>query len=95
MSYDVVETWKEELSRLIDKAERDGQWLRCSYQDLVFTPQELRDENAKGRFVWGVCNWQLIDPRERLNAELKKAEAAASNAAEIRKKLAALEGAAP
>ena len=60
------EIWKEDLKKLIDDAERDGKWLKCNYQGILFSPQELRKENAQGKFVWGVCNWRLVNPREYL-----------------------------
>jgi len=54
------------LSGLIEKAERERLWLHCAYQDLWFSPAELRKENAKGRFLWGPENWELRDPAEGL-----------------------------
>lgn len=52
------------LAELIAKAEREKLWLHCVYQDLWFSPQELRAENAAGKFQWGVQNWTLRDPKE-------------------------------
>jgi len=33
---------------------------------MWFSPQELRDANAEGRFRWRVVNWRLRDPQEKL-----------------------------
>ena len=56
----------KELHELIDRAEQAGQWLRSPYQDLWFSPAELRDHIANGKFRWGVVNWELRDPTERM-----------------------------
>jgi hypothetical protein len=57
-----LEPWKRELVELIFKADREGKLLRSRYQQLVFTPMELAQNICQGRFVWGVVNWELIDP---------------------------------
>ena len=75
---------KAELAALITKAETEGKWLHCSYQDLWFSPAQLRAENAQGRFVWGVVNWNLRDPKERL----ARLEQEAKNAATARESFA-------
>lgn len=67
----------KELNDLIDRAEREGKWLFCHYQSLWFSPSELRQHNAVGRFRWGVVNWTLRDPSELLDstkAKLKHAQ---------------------
>lgn len=53
---------------LIRDAERRGLWLRSPYQNLWFSPQELRDQNAKGSFCWGPLNFELRDPQEMVRA---------------------------
>jgi hypothetical protein len=60
------------LNPLIDQAEADGLWLHCAYQDLWFSPQELRDLNAKDQFLWGSVNWTPRPPSVHL-AQLKQA----------------------
>jgi len=55
-----------ELQNLIDEARKNGKWLWSSYQDLWFSPDDLEAENRAGRFRWGVVNWKLRDPQERL-----------------------------
>jgi hypothetical protein len=72
---------KKQLADLIDKAESECKWLHCSYQDLWFSPAQLRAENAKGSFVWGVVNWTLRDPKEKL-ARLQQEEKNATSARE-------------
>jgi len=56
----------ESLKPLIEKARRAGKWLHCAYQDLWFSPEQLEQHNAAGRFRWGAVNWSLRDPQERL-----------------------------
>lgn len=62
-----------DLEPLFEKAENEGLWFHCVYQDLWFSPEELRKEHEKGKFIWGAVNWQLRDPKEKLNElEAKK-----------------------
>lgn len=79
----------ENLAPLFQKAEREGLWFYCSYQQLWFTPAELREQHKKGRFIWGPVNWQLRMPRERLEEAQRKADAAM---AELHGVLAKAEG---
>jgi hypothetical protein len=51
-----------ELEELCRQAEREGKWLHCAYANLWFSPDELRAENAAGRFRWGAMNWTLRAP---------------------------------
>lgn len=69
-------SWEHDLSALIDRAEAEGKWLFCSYQQLWFSPADLRAQNARGRFCWGAVNWQLRDPQERLAEADRAVEAA-------------------
>jgi hypothetical protein len=55
------------LQPLFERAEREGLWFNCSYQDLWFSPNELRKLHKENRFVWGAQNWRLRNPQERLN----------------------------
>ncbi len=56
------------LNDLITEAEKQDLWLHCSYQDLWFSPTELREANKLGQFRWGPVNWTLRDPVERVEA---------------------------
>lgn len=67
----------EAMQELINKAEREGKWLHCYYQDLWFSPADLRKQQAAGSFRWGPVNWTLRDPAERVTQAKKEAEAAA------------------
>lgn len=69
-------THEELMAPLFAQAEASGTWFFCAYQQLVFSPQELRDANAAGRFRWGPLNWELRRPEEeheRLHGEVQKA----------------------
>lgn len=61
----------ESLEPLFKKAEEEGLWFFCSYQQLWFSPKQLRNAHSEGRFLWGALNWSLRDPQEKL-AELKE-----------------------
>ena len=54
----------DDLEPLIREAERAGKWLHCQYQNLWFSPKELRIQNSEGHFIWGAVNWTLRDPME-------------------------------
>lgn len=62
------------LEPLLQRAEKEGKWLRCTYQGIEFSPKELREENANGHFCWGPVNWFLFDPKEKLRDPEEEAE---------------------
>ena len=67
----------DSLQQLIEKAREEKKWLYCYYQTLWFSPDELQDENEKGKFRWGVVNWELRDPAELIEwrkSDVKKAQ---------------------
>lgn len=55
------------LEPLFETAKRKKLWFHCNYQDLWFSPQELRENHAEGRFIWGPQNWTLRNPQELIN----------------------------
>jgi hypothetical protein len=70
------------LKPLFDRAERERLWFFSPYQQLWFSPGNLRQQQEAGNFRWGSANWELRDPRERVRqlreegkALLKKADA--------------------
>jgi len=70
-----------ELQPLFEKAEAGGLWFFIPYQQMWFSPRELQQAQANGRFLWGVVNWQLRNPKER-EAELERDIEAANRALE-------------
>jgi hypothetical protein len=62
------------MEKIILEAERRGLALHCDYQDLWFSPAGLRKAQADGRFRWGPVNWAILDPRDKYNAMLKRAD---------------------
>ncbi len=69
--------WKmADLAPLFAEAARTGAWFHCTYQNLWFAPEELRAEQAAGRFRWGPGNWKLRDPQERVAELLAKIDEA-------------------
>ena len=65
----------ESMAPLFEKAEKEGLWFRSPYQDLWFSPAELKAHQAKGNFCWGPVNWELRDPAERLAGLVMRANA--------------------
>lgn len=67
---------RSELRSLIQEAERRGKWLHCAYQDLWFSPAELRKANDESKFLWGAVNWTLRDPIELLEQARRRVKLA-------------------
>jgi hypothetical protein len=68
------------VEELLREAERTGMWLWSQYQDLWFSPAELRKAQLEGKFRWGPENWKLRDPREQAEALEREAQAARDRA---------------
>lgn len=77
----------ETLKPMFERAKHEHLWFRSVYQDLWFTPEELEFEQEQGRFRWGVENWQLRDPAEKLKRLEKEIEDAQSRYFEFRKRM--------
>jgi hypothetical protein len=56
------------LEPLFNQAERECLWFYSRYQDMWFSPNELREAHSKGRFIWGAPNWELRDPQEKIDS---------------------------
>ncbi len=72
-------TLQDELAPLFERAEREGLWFHCLYQNIWLSPAELRDYQRQGRFLWSAGNWELADPKEHieyLRAKITEAEEA-------------------
>jgi hypothetical protein len=52
------------LEPMFKEAKEKGLWFYCNYQDLWFSPSELRKAQSEGRFIWGEKNWRLRNPEE-------------------------------
>ena len=64
------------LYDLADEAEMKRLWLFCSYQQLWFSPQEIREKCKRGE-PFSKQNWSLRDPNELLeeiDREIKEME---------------------
>jgi len=76
MTVDATREPVASLIPLFEKAEREGLWFFSPYQQLWFSPRELRAAQAEGRFRWGAVNWKLRPPTEyRDEARARWAEA--------------------
>jgi len=78
---------RDGLDELIRRAERERLWLRCHYDDLWFSPAELRKANAAGRFLWGAVNWELRDPAEKLSGLAKRVVSAQREAEDFERRI--------
>ena len=54
------------LKPLLETAEKEGLWFHQIYQDMWFSPEELRKYHTFRKYVWGPANWVLRSPHERL-----------------------------
>lgn len=80
-------TSQEELDDFITQAEREGKWLYSPYQQLWFSPAELRAANVNGRFNWSVGNWRLRDPQELITQAEQAVAAANEHLASVRERV--------
>lgn len=64
------------MKALFAEAEGTDLWFHCLYQDLWFSPTELRREQKNGRFRWGAVNWKLENPATHLGTLKNKCETA-------------------
>jgi hypothetical protein len=69
---------KEEILKTLEplfiKADKEGLWFHSAYQDMWFTPNELREQQANGRYLWGAVNWELRSPQVKID-ELNRCKA--------------------
>ena len=49
------------IQPLKDQARREGKVLRNNYHGVEFTADQLDEENAKGKFLWGPSNWSVVE----------------------------------
>jgi hypothetical protein len=54
------------MEDLFERAKRDGLWFYTAIHQLWFSPRELKELRALGRFTWGAAYWELRDPQEYL-----------------------------
>jgi hypothetical protein len=77
------------LEPLFTTAKLNGLWFFTRYQQLWFSPEELYRENKSGRFLWGPSNWELRDPKERLEQLRSDAKTATTAADDFARRLRA------
>lgn len=75
------------LEPMFKRAEKEGLWFHSAYQDMWVSPKELRDYQKDNRFIWGIDNWELRDPEEKINVLLKNIESFKDAIYEIRKRM--------
>lgn len=56
----------KDLQPMFAEAYEKGLWFYSTYQDMWFSPDELDEAQAEGRFIWGPSNWQLRHPNEKI-----------------------------
>ena len=82
---DEMEAVERSLAPMFEKAEKEGLWF-CR-DDMCFSPDELREEQACGRFLGGAVNWTLEKPEKRVEAAFIKADLAQKEACELEKRV--------
>lgn len=73
----MVTTETTAMEELFERAEREKLWFFSSYQQIWFSPRELKEQQAQGKFRWGAGDWKLRDPQEYLKEaerELQQAQ---------------------
>ena len=69
----------EGLKPLFEKAEKEGLWFKCNSMlagDIFFSPSELKEQQAIGKFLWDAMNWNLVFPELQLKYLKNKVEEA-------------------
>jgi hypothetical protein len=59
----ITEEVLAQLKPLFEEADSKGLWFRCTYQNMEFSPDELRAKHKNGELLWGAANWRLFDPQ--------------------------------
>lgn len=77
----------ESLRPLYAEAEEKGLWFCSRHQTLWFSPSELRQAQENGSFRWGAWNWELRDPKERLEELRHEIATAIKAAADFEKRM--------
>lgn len=57
----------KELEPLFTEATEKKLWFFCHYQELWFSPLELKVQMEHGKFLWPAKNWQLRNPLQRID----------------------------
>ena len=86
-----IEEILKELKPLFEQAQNENLWFYVPYLQLWFTPKELKEQQAQGRFVWGASNWVLRNPFEKLGELERKREIIDKEIKEIQKMLLTIE----
>lgn len=67
---DLEKLKKEEILKNLEpmfkRAKKEGKWFHSYIQDIIFSPKELREDQANGKYIWGPDNWELVNPKEEL-----------------------------
>ncbi len=79
---------KQAIEKLIDEAETKNFWIHIDYQNIWYSPQEMRDEIKElGRARFHSNNWNIRDPKEHLRYLTDKARQAVSELRQFEKQL--------
>ncbi len=76
-----------DLEPMIREAEQKGFWLQTFYQSIAFSPSELRRAHADGKYLWGKCNWRIVDPQTLMRDETAAAESVRSHNATLKARI--------
>ncbi len=67
----------KELAPLFAEAKEKGLWFQgmvFGHDEIKFSPKELREYHEKGKYIWSVENWKLIDPEKIIQGFERKLE---------------------
>lgn len=67
-----TEVMIDEMEPMFAEAKKRRLWFYSAYQNLWWSPDELRTEQEAGRFRWGPANFKLRAPAEYI-AERQRA----------------------
>jgi hypothetical protein len=78
----------DSLAPLFKRARKEKLLFSNKYQGIIFTPDELEGNQKVGRFIWGIENWELINPIDYIQDLEMEIESKKLELSEFRERLA-------
>lgn len=76
------------LAPLFKTAQDHGLWFHSAYQNLWFSPGELRQEHENDNFLWSAENWTLENPQSQIDYLEDQARLAKKNLENFKRRVA-------
>jgi hypothetical protein len=57
-----MESWQQKTTAFVKNAMADKKLIRLEYGNYMFFPDELLDQFQKGKMMFSIGNWSIVDP---------------------------------